>query len=364
MFEFKIWVLVSQTINFFVLFWILKEFLFHPISRILDERQHEIDKMKEDTTLALDEAKRLKDECQSRLNNIKDEMDELKRQKLLEAEDSVAKVVVNAKNKAETMKEEAELEILLERQKAWVELRSDVVDIATKAVEKIIGESLNDTMHKVLINRTIEKLEYELPNSKMALVDNKTQLPKEYAENLFGKIDERELKPIYADFRAFFKLYNENKELHEVIDSPTVPNERKISLIHSVFASSMQKDTMDFIVKLINEKRIHLLDKIADEADKMYHDRKCIKGIRIRTKVPLTKQEMDRLQRVLSNKFGAIEVEEIVDPDMIGGVIVQLDDLVVDDSVDSKVKELRESMDKAKDAWKQQIADNPGMALF
>ena len=126
--------------------------MFHPISRILDERQHEIDKMKEDTTLALDEAKRLKDECQSRLNNIKDEMHELKRQKLLEAEDSVAKVVVNAKNKAETMKEEAELEILLERQKAWVELRSDVVDIATKAVEKIIGESLNDTMDKLLLN--------------------------------------------------------------------------------------------------------------------------------------------------------------------------------------------------------------------
>lgn len=364
MFEVKIWVLISQTINFFVLFWILKEFLFHPISRILDERQHEINKMKEDTTSALDEAKRIKDECQERLNKIQFEMDELKRQKTIEAEDSVAKVIVNAKNKAETMKEEAELEILLERQKAWIELRSDVVNLATQAVEKIIGESMNDTMHKVLINRTIEKLENELPNSKMALIDSKTQLPKEYAENFFGKIDERELKPIYADFRAFFKLYNENKELHEVIDSPTVPTEKKLYLIRSVFASSMQKDTMDFIVSLINDKRIHLLDKIADEADKMYHDRKCIKGIRIRSKVPLTKKEMDRLQRVLSNKFGAIEVEEIVDSNMIGGVIVQLDDLVVDDSVDSKVKELRESMDRAKDAWKQQIADNPSMALF
>ena len=364
MFEVKIWVLISQTINFFVLFWILNEFLFRPISKVIDDRRNEIIKIKEETTEAYDEVKRLKEECQQRLNNIGKEMDELKHQKILEAEDSVAKVIVNAKNKAETMKEEAELEILLERQKAWVELRSDVVDIATKAVEKIIGESLNDTMQKVLINHTIEKLENDLPNTKIALVDNKTQLPKEYVENFFGKIDERELKPIYSDFKAFFKIYNENKDLHEIIDSPTVPTEKKLALIQNVFSLSIKRDTMDFIVKLINEKRIHLLDKIAEEADRIYHDRKCIKGIRIRTKVALTKQEMDRLQNVLNKKFGALEIEEIVDPNMIGGVIVQLDDLVVDDSVDSKVKELRESMDRAKETWKQQIADNPSMALF
>lgn len=364
MFAFKIWVLISQTINFFVLFWILNEFLFRPISTIIDKRREEIKKIMDETNAEYDKAKHLKEECQERLSKIQFEVDELKRQKILEAEDSVAKVIVNAKCKAETMKEEAELEILLERQRAWVELRSDVVNLTTQAVERIIGEAMNDTMHKVIINRTIEKLENDLPNSNMALVDNKTQLPKEYAENFFGKIDERELKPIYADFRAFFKLYNENKELHEIVDSPTVPNEKKLSLINTVFASSMQKDTMDFIVKLINEKRIHLLDKIADEADKMYHDRKCIKGIRIRTKVPLTKLEMDRLQRVLRKKFGALEIEEIVDSNMVGGVIIQLDDLVVDDSVDSKLKELRESMEKAKDTWKHQIADNPGLALF
>ena len=102
MFEFKIWILISQTINFFVLFWILNKFLFTPIGKVIEARQEEIAKMKGDTTAALDEAKRLKDECQQRLNNIKVEMDELKRQKVKETEDSVTKVIVNAKNKAET----------------------------------------------------------------------------------------------------------------------------------------------------------------------------------------------------------------------------------------------------------------------
>ena len=107
MFEVKIWVLISQTINFFVLFWILNKFLFKPIGKVIEDRREEILRIKKETETAFDDAKVLKEKCQERLDNIKTEMDELKRQKLLETEDSVAKVIVNAKNKAETMKEEA-----------------------------------------------------------------------------------------------------------------------------------------------------------------------------------------------------------------------------------------------------------------
>lgn len=365
MFDIKIWTLISQTINFFVLFWILNEFLFRPISKILDERREEIQKMKKETETAFDEAKSLKEKCQERLNNIKTEEDELKRQKVLETQDAVANVITNAKSKAETMKEEAELEILLERQRAWVQLRIDVIQLATDATEKIIGESLNDEMHRKLIVRTIEKLEKELPDSKIQLSKNSdVELPLEYAKNFFAKADEKELKPLYADFRAFVKLYNENSELREILDSPTIEVEKKQTLVNNVFLNKMQDDVTKFVISLIKEKRVHLLDKIAEEADRLYHDRKCIKGIRVRTRVPLTNSEMEQLQKVLTKKFGALEVEEVVDTNMVGGLIIQLEDEIVDDSIDARVKQLRESMSKVKEAWKQQIADAPSLAII
>ena len=364
MFEVKIWVLISQTINFFVLFWILNKFLFTPISKVIDKRREDIKKIMDETNAEFEKAKHLKEECQERLNNIKVEMDELKRQKVLETEDSVAKVIVNAKNKAETMKEEAELEILMERQRAWVQMRTDVVQLATETAEKIIGVSLNDEMHRKLINNSIEKLDKDLPNSKEETKESKTELPKEYAQSFFAKIDEKDLKPLYSDLRAFVKIYNENTELHEIMDSPSIEPEKKLALINKVFSSSIEKEVMDFITSLINEKKTHILNKIAEEADLMYHNRKCIKGIRVRTKVPLTNSEMTQLQKVLTKKFGALEVEEIVDTNMVGGLIIQLDDLIVDDSIDLKVKQLRETMEKVKDTWKQQIADAPSLAII
>ena len=364
MFEVKIWVLISQTINFFVLFWILNKFLFIPIGKVIDKRREDIKKIMDETNAEYEKAKNIKNECQERLNNIKVEMDELKRQKVLEAEDSVAKVIVNARNKAETMKEEAELEILMEKQRAWIQMREDVVQLATEAAEKIIGESLNDEMHRKLITNSIEKLDKDLPNSKEETKEAKTELPKEYAQSFFAKIDEKDLKPLYADFRAFVKIYNENTELHEIMDSPSIEPEKKLALINKVFSSSIGKEVMDFITSLIKEKRSHILNKIAEEADLMYHNRKCIKGIRVRTKVPLTNSEMTQLQKVLAKKFGPLEIEEIVDANMVGGLIIQLDDLIVDDSIDLKVKQLRESMEKVKDTWKQQIADAPSLAII
>ena len=365
MFDIKIWVLISQTINFFVLFWILNKFLFRPISKVLDERLEEIQRIKKETETAFDEAKLLKEQYQERLDNIRTEEDELKRQKVIETQDAVAKVITEANNKAETIKEEAELEVLLEKQRAWVQLRNDVIQLATDATERIIGESLDNEMHRKIILRTIDKLEKELPDSSEVLsYDNKSELPKEYAQNFFAKVDEKELKPLYADFRAFIKLYNENKDLREILDSPTIEIEKKQNLVKNVFLNEMQKDVVNFILSLINEKRVSLLDRIAIEADKLYHDRKCIKGIKVRTKIPLTNNEMNKLQDVLKKKFGALEVEEVVDTNMIGGLIIQLEDEVVDDSIDSRVKQLRETMGKVKEAWKKQIVDTPSLAII
>lgn len=365
MFDIKIWVLISQTINFFVLFWILNKFLFRPISKVLDERREEIQRIKKETETAFDEAKLLKEQYQERLDNIRTEEDELKRQKVIETQDAVAKVITEANNKAVTIKEEAELEVLLEKQRAWVQLRNDVIQLATDATERIIGESLDNEMHRKIILRTIDKLEKELPDSREVLsYENKSELPKEYAQNFFAKVDEKELKPLYADFRAFIKLYNENKDLREILDSPTIEIEKKQNLVKNVFLNEMQKDVVNFILSLINEKRVGLLDRIAIEADKLYHDRKCIKGIKVRTKIPLTNNEMNKLQDVLKKKFGALEVEEVVDTNMIGGLIIQLEDEVVDDSIDSRVKQLRENMGKVKEAWKKQIVDAPSLAII
>ena len=96
MFDIDIWILISQTINFLILFWVLNKFLFKPVSQVIAKRRDEVVKAKEDATAEYDEAKRLKAECQQRLDNIKDEMEALKKQKIAETNDKVNSIMVKA----------------------------------------------------------------------------------------------------------------------------------------------------------------------------------------------------------------------------------------------------------------------------
>lgn len=164
MFEFNIWVLVSQTINFFVLFYILNKFLFIPIGEIISNRRKDLDKIKEDTIAENNQAKRIKAEYQEKLDNVQDEIEELRKKTIAEANNKVSNIIVDAQKRAETFMEEAEMEIFMERQQAWAQIRGEVVQLATIAAERVIEESLDDEMHRKLIARAIDKLEKDLPD--------------------------------------------------------------------------------------------------------------------------------------------------------------------------------------------------------
>ncbi len=62
----------------------------------------------------------------------------------------------------------------------------------------------------------------------------------------------------------------------------------------------------------------------------------------VTTAVPLTSEENATLLRKLHAKHGEdIEVEYVVDPEIIGGIILQVGDHVIDSSIDRKLEELR-----------------------
>lgn len=163
LFEFSWAILISQTINFFVLLYILNRFLFVPIGRILAERREAIGKIKlaaeEEHKIALE----LKEIYEKHLANIEKEAYEIKQNAIHEANLKTAEIILEAKEKAERIVEEGEMELFNERQAAWIQLREEVVHLTLLAAEKVVEESLNDEIHRKLIKNSIERLEKDLP---------------------------------------------------------------------------------------------------------------------------------------------------------------------------------------------------------
>ena len=155
----KIPQLLTQMVGFIILVLILKKFAWGPILDMLDQRRDKIDGDYKAAEKNLAEAEQLKGDFELKLTDIK----VIEREKVQEAvkrgEDLAEGIVGKARHQAEETKQKADQDIGIEAQKAQLELRDSVVSMAIGAAEKVIGERLDDDLHRKLITEYIETLE-------------------------------------------------------------------------------------------------------------------------------------------------------------------------------------------------------------
>jgi F-type H+-transporting ATPase subunit b len=150
--------LLTTALGFLFFVWILAKFAWGPILNLLDERRSKIDG---DYTAAeenLAEAEKLRGEFEHKLADIKAIERERVQEAVKRGEDIADGIEKKARTGAEETRLKAAQDIDLEAQKAQIQLRDDVVAMAIGAAEKVIGERLDDDLHRKLITNYIDTL--------------------------------------------------------------------------------------------------------------------------------------------------------------------------------------------------------------
>jgi len=154
--------LILQVINFLILLFILKKFLYSPILKMLDERKKKIEeglayseKMKSD--FAKSENKRAEIVAKGKLEAQKMIADAGKEAKRKENE-----IITKAQQEAKELIGKAEKEISLMREKLEKDLHKRAVEIAARMVEKIIKEALTGEMQKSVVDKKLKQVEARL----------------------------------------------------------------------------------------------------------------------------------------------------------------------------------------------------------
>jgi len=151
-------VLVAQAVAFAILVWVLGKFLFRPIQGILAARQEEVRSTLEQAAAdrrAMEQSRR---EYEQRLATIEAEARERIQGALKEAQALKDEVIASAHADAERIVRRGEEEIRREKQKALVELREQVADLAVAAAGKILGSAIDDRQHRSLIQDFVSKV--------------------------------------------------------------------------------------------------------------------------------------------------------------------------------------------------------------
>ncbi len=156
--------LLTTAVGFLLFVWVMAKYAWGPILNLLDQRR---DKIESDFAAAeknLAESEGLKSEFELKLADIK----VIEREKIQEAvhkgEELGDSIVSKARHQAEETKHKVVQDLDLEVHKAQLELRDSMVSMAIGAAEKVIGERLDDDLHRKLILDYISQIG-EQPNA-------------------------------------------------------------------------------------------------------------------------------------------------------------------------------------------------------
>ena len=150
------WTTLIQLINFGILIFFMKKFLYKPVTEMFAMREKEIQDNYENAKKAEEEANKLQLEYTEKMKSAR-----------LEAKDIVASATVTAKQKADIMvedarvkaqkrEEEANINIASEKKKAFSELKTEISDIALTIASKVIEKDFNTADNDKLINQFID----------------------------------------------------------------------------------------------------------------------------------------------------------------------------------------------------------------
>lgn len=147
-----------QIINTFLVYLVLKKLLFKPVTEFMSKRAAEVE-----NNLALGEntkreGEEYKKQYQSKLEEAKQESQDIIKQATVRAEQKSEEIVTNAKTEASRLVERAHSDIQKERQKVMNELKEDISSIALMAASKVIEQDLDEAKHEKLINNFIKEV--------------------------------------------------------------------------------------------------------------------------------------------------------------------------------------------------------------
>ena len=145
-------------ITFLLLLYVLAKFAWRPLLKMLEERENLIKSSLDDAEKAKLELERLNEESEKIMAKARVEAKEILAEGKTTAEKVKEDTISKAKEAANKIREDAEKQIQVEKEKAITDIKNEVVEISISVAEKLINKNLSDADNKALVDESLKKV--------------------------------------------------------------------------------------------------------------------------------------------------------------------------------------------------------------
>jgi F-type H+-transporting ATPase subunit delta len=166
-----------------------------------------------------------------------------------------------------------------------------------------------------------------------------------YAEALLEAAKEANRLPrVREEFKAFAAGLAESDELRGFLRNPQVETETKLAALDDVLAGSDELFT-NFVHLLAEKGRIAEAEDVHEEFGRLIAREERVLELELTTAVELSDKEAAKVVKQIEEASGRrVVATRTVDPDIIGGIVVQAGSVRADASVRGRLDQLREEL--------------------
>jgi F-type H+-transporting ATPase subunit delta len=167
-----------------------------------------------------------------------------------------------------------------------------------------------------------------------------------YAEALFAVARaEGTLGEVEDELFRFSQTLQGNDELRDALTDAGIPAARRQQIVEDLLGGNASPTTVALVSMVVGTGRARDLPAIIQRLVEMSAAEANKEVAEVRTAVPLTDDQRERLASALEDATGKqVEIKVVVDASVLGGIVAQVGDTVIDGSVRRRLDQLKNAL--------------------
>jgi F-type H+-transporting ATPase subunit delta len=180
----------------------------------------------------------------------------------------------------------------------------------------------------------------------MAQTTSSSPLATAYATSLLELALERNIaEPVGQELRDIRQVIQETPQFRAVLTNPGISEQERAELIKRVFDGRVNPLLLNFLKVLNNKGRLASLAHIAEAYDDLLDEKLGKVEVDVTVAQKLAPEQLEEVRQRVSQALGKeAVVHQYVDESIIGGLILRVQDKLIDASVRSQLRTMRERL--------------------
>lgn len=175
-------------------------------------------------------------------------------------------------------------------------------------------------------------------------MSNALTLARPYARAAFELAKGEQAAAAWSTKLAFAAAVAQQSDVRDLIGSPKLKADQRIALLLPD-GEAADGSFARFLALLESNQRLSLLGEIAALYELLRAEDERTLKVRVRSALPIEPAQQQQLTGALAKRFDRlVTLDVLIDPDLIGGAVVEAGDVVIDGSVRGRLSRLRAEM--------------------